>query len=517
MANCKDLRSISNAPVQCKSPAKIKPPSSSTCEEVSPQPQGEKIQPKKMTSVMWEELEQEIEKESPTIPTRSQPGLLSRRVNSVSSMRSSMDHSPSCSQNPYQHHHQHTPLHPGRGNPVHHVMSSNIGVSCNRCRPAFKNKESPAVIPLPELQDMIGLPSKNPNNNGNGLLKSWFFSRTKKIPPKKLISTDTDKAEAHSLSPAIMSIEGLKQKLVQANIGRDVAISEVAQLRSSMVELEKKLRELELHCHDLKHAFDQTAQEGGVARPKRPVLESGTKALNSVHVSYETKVKCFLQVVSEARVTVRQLSRNLIISIHDNDCKGLEKLTSLLQPFDVHVGPRITKVVMYHLEALLNQAFYEDFESCNFQKNGAQMVLDTYESCAMNYRSFNELRNLSWDEVLNKGTRFFSEDFSRFCDQKMGLIVSMLNWASAWPEHLLQAFFTAAKYVWLVHLAAFSFQPPLVIFRVERSTKFDSVYMEDIVADRQTKQAAATVRIMLMPGFYVHNSVIKCKVLCRYI
>lgn len=499
------------------------PPSSalharSTCEEETSMTGGEKIQPKEKLGLKWHESEFEIEKGSPIVPRRTPPGLLSRKLNNNGSLlRSSMDQSPSCSQNPS--HHQHTPLHPERGNSAPHVMPiSNTEVSCDRCRPIFMSKESPPVIHMTELQEMIGLPQKNPSSNGNGLLK--FFSRTKKTYPKKLNSTD--KLTVNSSSPSIMeivSIEGLKQKLTQASIRRDVALTEVVQLRSSMAELEKKLRKLELYCQDLKHALNQNAAEDGSSTtgPERPMQNFRIKAYNSRAVTCDTMVKCFLQIVAEARLAVRQLCRTLLILIQDlNDGKGLENLISLLEPYEIQVDSRISRGVMYYLEALLNQALYEEFESCNFHKNGVQEVLDPYESSNMNFSSFNTLRNLSWDDVVSKGTRFFSEGFSRFCDQKMGLIVSMLNWTSAWPEQLLQAFFTAAKCVWLVHLLAFSFHPPLVIFRVEKPIKFDSIYMEDILADRQSKQASASVRIMVMPGFYVHNNVIKCKVLCRY-
>ena len=180
----------------------------------------------------------------------------------------------------------------------------------------------------------------------------------------------------------------------------------------------------------------------------------------------------------------------------------------------MNLTSKVTRGVMYHLESLINQAIYQDFENCSFQKNGAQTILDSHESCRENFSSFASLRNLSWSEVLGKGTRYYSESFSMFCDQKMGLIVSMLNWTRTWPEPLLQAFFIAAKCIWLVHLLAFSFNPPLAIFRVNKASNFDPVYMEDILTDRHKRQVPSKVRIMVMPGFYVHDDILRCKVLC---
>ncbi|CAN6937485.1 unnamed protein product [Brassica oleracea] len=72
---------------------------------------------------------------------------------------------------------------------------------------------------------------------------------------------------------------------------------------------------------------------------------------------------------------------------------------------------------------------------------------------------------LTWDEVLSRGTKHFSEQFSRFCDRKNEChVASMLCWNRAWPEPLLQAFFGASKSVWLVHLLANSLNPGLHIF-----------------------------------------------------
>ena len=84
-------------------------------------------------------------------------------------------------------------------------------------------------------------------------------------------------------------------------------------------------------------------------------------------------------------------------------------------------------LVLYHLEALMNQAMYPDFENCTFQKNGSPKCLDPKQDRQENFASFVALRNLSWNEVLKKGTKYHREDFSRFCDQKMSCIVSTLK------------------------------------------------------------------------------------------
>ncbi|KAI9072496.1 hypothetical protein K1719_045543 [Acacia pycnantha] len=195
-----------------------------------------------------------------------------------------------------------------------------------------------------------------------------------------------------------------------------------------------------------------------------------------------------------------------------------ERISSLLQPYDIKISSaKNPRSLLFYLEALLNKSFFEDFECAGFQKNSSNRILNPMERCEANFTSYNMLHELTWEEVLNKGTRHFSEEFSRFCDRKMSDIVAMMGWNRAWPEPLLQAFFVASKSVWKVHLLATSVHPSLTIFRVDKNARFESVYMEDMGGDRALKLVPSMVRIMVAPGFYVYGNVVKCKVLCRYL
>ncbi|KAK8645330.1 hypothetical protein V6N13_119166 [Hibiscus sabdariffa] len=227
-------------------------------------------------------------------------------------------------------------------------------------------------------------------------------------------------------------------------------------------------------------------------------------------VSEEVMAEGFLQIVSEARLSVKQFCKTLVGEIEETDTTLTENLNSLLRPYKLSLNPKYSKAVSYHLEAILNLSLYQDFENCVFQKNGSAKLLDPQQDRQAQFSSFVVLRNLSWNEVLRKGTKYYSEEFSKFCDQKMSLIISTLNWTKPWPEHLLQAFFVAAKCIWLLHLLAFSFNPPLGILRVEDNTSFDPHYMEDMLMERQKSHGANRVKIMVMPGFYVQGRVLKC-------
>lgn len=373
-------------------------------------------------------------------------------------------------------------------------------VSCNKCRPHAREKIS--VVPL----DNNGA-SKHSSllASPNGIFKSILFTLTRKSP-KPTETPATTREEQWKIAVAELS-----HKLIQATRKRDEALLEVSRLKHSMVELEKKLSKLELYCLNLKSGLEECSSNNSPYRLG--------KAQDSRQVNHQnTVIERFLVSVSEARSSVRLLSRSLTMQLRHMGGKVYERVSILLQPYDLKISSsKNPRSLLFFLEALLNRAFFEDFESIGFQKNASNHILNPIERCEANFTSYNMLRGLTWEEVLSKGTRHFSEEFSRFCDRKMSEIVGMLGWNRAWPEPLLQAFFGASKSVWMVHLLATSVHPSLTIFRVDKDARFESVYMEDMGGDKASKLVPSMVRIMVAPGFYVYGSVVKCKVLCRYL
>ncbi|KAI4327071.1 hypothetical protein L6164_019572 [Bauhinia variegata] len=407
--------------------------------------------------------------------------------------------------------HPPTPLHLRRveknGKANHKKRSESDGpvnggdgsVSCNKCRPHAREKIS--VVPL----DNNG-PNKYSSllASPNGIFKSILSSLTRKSPKS------TEALSAAREEHWKIAVAELSHKLVQATRKRDEASLEASRLKYSMAELEKKLNKLELYCHNLKSGLEECSNNS----PYKMV-----KTQNFHQASHQsTVIEHFLVSVSEARSSIRLLSRSLTMQLRHMGGKVYERISVLLQPYDIRISfSKNPRSLLFYLEALLNKAFYEDFESVGFQKNAPNHILNPMERCEEKFASFNMLHGLTWEDVLNKGTRHFSEDFSRFCDRKMSEIVAMLGWNRAWPEPLLQAFFGASKSVWLVHLLATSVHPSLPIFRVDKGVRFDSVYMEDIGGEKAIGLVPSMVRIMVAPGFYVYGSVAKCKVLCRYL
>lgn len=392
--------------------------------------------------------------------------------------------------------------------------------SYNNCKPAVVSHDSDSlsknsrksnniIVPLIESHSS---PHSQPRNKG--LNFSWLFPRLKK---KNKNDASPIRPRSEDMSSQVLkgfgtlSIERVKKELIEAHESRAAALSEVAEMKSSVGELSQKLKYLETYCEELKKALGQAVQ---VQNSQQPVekLEIRGKL-----VSEEVMVEGLVQVVSEARLSVKQFCKTLLGQIQESDRNLLENLNSLLQPYKVSLSSKHSKAVLYHLEAIINQSLYSDFENPVFQKNGAPKLLDPQQGRQARFQLFVALRNLSWNEVLRKGTKYYSDEFSKFCDEKTSGIIASLGWTRPWPEQLLQAFFAAAKCIWLLHLLAFSFDPPLGILRVDENRTFEARYMEDTLAEKQRPpQFPSRVKVMVMPGFYVHDQVLKCKVLCRY-
>lgn len=128
-------------------------------------------------------------------------------------------------------------------------------------------------------------------------------------------------------------------------------------------------------------------------------------------------------------------------------------------------------------------------------------------------------------EILAKNP---SCDFAVFCEQKYeqlihptmessifssfdGKEVVLDSWKSL--SSFYDSFIKMASAVWLLHKLAYSFDPTVEIFQVERGVDFSMVYMEDIT--KKNNFAAKTrpkVAFTVVPGFKVGSTVIQSQV-----
>ncbi|XP_042017619.1 IRK-interacting protein-like [Salvia splendens] len=343
--------------------------------------------------------------------------------------------------------------------------------SCNKFKPPASDdvdgpmkssRKSNIVVPLTDSHSSL---HQNPKHKGLSL--SWLFLKLKKKTSPVLSQPEEVSQMLSDLG--VLSMEALRRELDEAQERRDAALVEAAEMKRSLGELGQKLEYLETYCEEMKKALRQAKPGEKEKLVTLPNIES------TMPVSGEVMVEGFLQMVSEARLSVKQFCKALLTQIEETDRTVLESLNS-----KVSVNAKYSKAVVYHLEAIVNLSMYQDFENCVFQKNGAPKLLERQQECQARFQLFVALRNLSWNEVLRKGTKYYSDEFSGFCDKKMSGIIVALGWMRPWPEQLLQAFFVAAKCIWLLHLLAFSFNPAVGILRVEENRAFEARFMEDV-------------------------------------
>ena len=354
-----------------------------------------------------------------------------------------------------------------------------------KCRPSAREKIS--VVPLDNASGHSRSRSSFTSPRNNTVLGSFLSSFPWRSPR---LSTCSSSGPPSKEEDWRLVVADLSNKLIIANRKKDEALSEASRLNSSMSELEKKLTRLENYCHDLKSDLDLSKHV----------------STSSLLQKTEFPLELFLRGVSEARAAVRHLSCCLFTQIQQKPPREHEKN-------NVAGGGSL----IIHLEALLSRTFFEDFESAGFQRGGYDKILDPGRRAEASLQSYADLKKLSWEDVLSRGTRHYSEDFSLFCDRKMsevaGTVLGGGLWERrSWPEPILHAFFCSAKSVWLVYLLSMCDHSPVRIFRIEQGAKFDAVFMEDVVARERNFRP---VKIMVAPGFFAAGGVVKCKVVCQ--
>ncbi|MCO5548701.1 hypothetical protein L7F22_002160 [Adiantum nelumboides] len=450
-------------------------------------------------------------------------------------------------------------------------------LSCDTCFPGGKL----TIVPIMDSRDYTGIPPKERDytgsthapkmtKSGNHSLISWFRSKKKSktgkhetpitnhqnsVPnasvqgqPTKVEQVNLPEENYKSMQKAM---DFMQEEISQANKKRDDALAEVFQLRKAIEDISKKLGQLENHYK----SFDVPSKRmSNIMLPKG--YREGLDDLRDKETMYDlprissyrgqippmgpgpTKRE-FCHAVVEARVGVKQFCRTLLQQLREQS--SLDKIDIMLkaQNFKVNVsvkGGMVSKRVKYLIESLINQAFYEDFENIKFRKSGSHCVLDPRQRPAAFFKTYMGISQVGWGELVSKDSSAYSESFDGFCDQKMNKIVEELlffwDLEGGWPDELVKAFFVAAKWVWLLHLLAFSFEHPATIFRVCNESHFDLLYMEELPSkDHENSRLRLSsqhfgngkgssehdspkILAMVMPGFFFNSyEVIRCKVL----
>ncbi|XP_031269752.1 protein GRAVITROPIC IN THE LIGHT 1 [Pistacia vera] len=168
-----------------------------------------------------------------------------------------------------------------------------------------------------------------------------------------------------------------------------------------------------------------------------------------------------------------------------------------------------------------------DLEGFGFCENDI-MCNGHNSECGKSTTSLKQLLEHVSCNPLEMITRDHKCEFSKFCERKYQELIHptmessifsnldqneavLSSWRSL--SEFYESFVSMASSIWTLHKLAFSFDPVVEIFQVERGVDFSMVYMEDVTRRSSLMgKARAKVGFTVVPGFKVGRTVIQSQV-----
>ncbi|KAF2916796.1 IRK-interacting protein isoform X2 [Oryza sativa Japonica Group] len=181
-----------------------------------------------------------------------------------------------------------------------------------------------------------------PAKHRRAQILSWLFPRAKKkAKPMSPSAIERENMSQLLKEWGLLSLDSLRRELADANAHRDAALQEAAEMRSSLGELTTKLAGLEAYCSELKKALrlatssTSNAQPSSSSMSRRSTRSIGASQELPGPVSHEAMVEGFLQIASEARLSVKQFCKALIQQVEEPDNAGAVPSGSSDEPGNV--------------------------------------------------------------------------------------------------------------------------------------------------------------------------------------
>ncbi|CAM6024954.1 unnamed protein product [Sphagnum balticum] len=422
--------------------------------------------------------------------------------------------------------------------------------------------ETPPPQPLVEVA-LKQPPPPQPNSSSSGYFNFLAWGSKKKGLLKKMghgtatsesgsIISNSNNTEQDKIVNLENTTKILELKLEESNKKRAAAVYEIRALRLAMEILDGNIKQLQAQCQELQQQRFQDSQmmkkdlelelddendEDMIGTESTTAAPSVWRAAHIGHSSssHHPRVtpELFLTTFENAKRSLRKLTDVICHHIRELGGSFTHVIACLLEQHKVGINkpasqmPRLMKLLYF--EAFLNQIMFESFENGNFESNGATTIFNQEVLQEASFQSFLDLKKQNWPDIekaLSKAQGVIvNTTFHRFFVVRMEIVISQLGklGETNMPVSVITAFYKAVKAVWLVHHLAFAFGPAAVtIFRIAPGSKFNPMYMEEVVvaplSANSNKQVINSgppyVSIMVSPGFIVNKEVCKCKVLC---
>ena len=172
--------------------------------------------------------------------------------------------------------------------------------------------------------------------------------------------------------------------------------------------------------------------------------------------------------------------------------------------------------VKYLLESYISFQLFRDFENDEYMCGGTTKCIDKSVRSRENFQQFQSWTDpRSWDALNDRdeaSARAFSEEKTDMLvcsiSRIFGTHLPMQRWIEQDCRHLLRA-------AWVLHLLAFSFEPPARIVRAPPMGAYNPEWMEFedcFDGEKGVEGTPARVGVMTMPGFQVKNTCISCQI-----
>ncbi|CAL0303729.1 unnamed protein product [Lupinus luteus] len=177
----------------------------------------------------------------------------------------------------------------------------------------------------------------------------------------------------------------------------------------------------------------------------------------------------------------------------------------------------------FAIESFVCREMFDSFNTPNFSLPNESLP-DRSELQQLFFGRFSELKSLKAKEFLALKPR---SPFAKFCRVKYLKLIhpkmessffgnlnqrNLLNIGEFPDTNFFTSFAEMAKRVWLLHCLAFSFEPQVSIFQVEKGCRFSEVYMECVNDEMAVEESEPQVVFTVVPGFRIGKTVIQCQV-----
>ncbi|KAL3369133.1 hypothetical protein AABB24_009771 [Solanum stoloniferum] len=307
-----------------------------------------------------------------------------------------------------------------------------------------------------------------------------------------------------------------------------------SELEFQVQEHQSKLRVLETMVNQLLSYIESKDEEVSILRKKLDKIQDSNLSLskklgveNEKSNSSTTEVLCTVRVFeSMLRDSIKSVNKfsKLLMELMKRASWDLDKAANSVYS-DVNYAEK-----EHHKYAFLSYiclGMFKGFDLEDFGLCDKEMLSDGLISDENDYlKQLLEHVSCNPMETLSKNP---SCAFSRYCDKKYeqiihptiessifrdldGKEVIVDSWKSL--SVFYELFVRMASTIWLLHKLAYSFNPVVEIFQVERGVDFSMVYTEDVTRKIQfpLSKTRPKVGFTVVPGFKIGSTIIQTQV-----